>query len=183
MILQALTTRFFKGIGLFQCLLLVITVVSFTSCAEDEREQFYFDAVAQKEKDEKAIRQYFRDNNVDTTAVERSETGLYYLEVTEGTGEQVQLKDTVTVHYIGRFTNNLKFDSSYDRGRPATFIVRPTTLTEEGVIDGWVEGLQKMRIGGEGFLYIPSHLAYGPYSRNVPPNSVLVFNVEVKSKN
>lgn len=176
MTLQALKNRFLKGNGLFQSLLLVVTMLAFTSC-EEETEQFYFDKEAQKAKDEATIRKYFRDNNVDTTAVERSESGLYYLEVTEGTGEQIKLGDMVSVHYIGTYTNNLKFDSSYDRGRLFTFLVQ-----NGEVIDGWLEGIQKMRVGGETFLYIPSHLAYGPFSQNVPPNAVLIFNIEVKSK-
>lgn len=178
MTFQTLKNQLFKSSTLFQLLFLFVAVTTFTSCAEDEAEQFYFDVEAQKEKDEQTIRQYFRDNDVDTTVVERTESGLYYLEVTEGEGEQLELGDTVTVHYIGRYTNNLKFDSSYDRGKAYTF------LLEDGqVIDGWVEGLQKMRVGGEGYLYIPSYLAYGLYGGgSVPPNSVLIFNIEVLSK-
>ncbi|MEJ8757871.1 FKBP-type peptidyl-prolyl cis-trans isomerase [Pontibacter sp. H259] len=175
---QALKNRLLKNSTLLQLLLLVVTALTFTACAKDEDNQFFFDAEAQKVKDEEAIRKYFRDNDVDTLAVERTESGLYYLEVTEGTGEQVKFGDRISVHYIGRYTNNLKFDSSYDRGNSYVFDVK-----EEQVIDGWLEGVQKMRVGGEAFLYIPSHLAYGPFgSGSVPPNSVLVFNIEVLRK-
>ncbi|MER2999124.1 FKBP-type peptidyl-prolyl cis-trans isomerase [Pontibacter populi] len=185
MTLLTLKNKLRKGNGLLQTLLLVVTILSFTACAEDDTERFFFDEEAQKVKDEEAIRKYFRDNNVDTTAVVRTQSGLYYLEVTEGEGEEIQLNDTVEAHYIGRFINNLIFDSSYNRGKAYTFVVRESTLTEQGVIKGWAEGLPLMRVGGEGFLYVPSHLAYGPYpdpSSSIPPNAVLVFNIEVLSK-
>ena len=178
MTLQALKSQFLKGSSLFQLLFLAVTVFAFSSCAKDETDQFFFDPEAQKVKDEEIIRQYFRDNDVDTTAVERTASGLYFLEVIEGEGEQVELGDTVSVHYIGRFTDNSKFDSSYDKGKLFNFVVK-----DEQVIDGWVEGVQKMRVGGEAFLYIPSHLAYGRFGRgSIPPNAVLVFNIEVKAK-
>ncbi|NDK56054.1 FKBP-type peptidyl-prolyl cis-trans isomerase [Pontibacter fetidus] len=179
MTLQALKNQFLKGSSLLQLLFLAVAVFTFSSCEKDNTDMFFFDAEAQKVKDEAIIRQYFRDNDVDTTVVERTASGLYFLEVTEGEGEQVELGDTVSVHYIGRFTNNSKFDSSYDRGKLFTFVVE-----EEQVIDGWLEGVQKMRVGGEAFLYIPSHLAYGRYGSqpSVPPNTVLVFDIEVKAK-
>ncbi len=180
MMIQALKSRLFKNSNLLQVLVLAISALTFTACEKDETERFYFDAEAQKVKDEGIIRQYFRDNNVDTTAVVKSESGLYYLEVTEGEGEQIMAGDSVEAHYIGRFVNNLIFDSSYNRGRTSTFVV-----AEGNVIDGWVEGLQMMRVGGEGYLYVPSHLAYGVFgSQNgsIPSNSVLVFNIEILNK-
>ncbi|MBC5774196.1 FKBP-type peptidyl-prolyl cis-trans isomerase [Pontibacter sp. KCTC 32443] len=177
MTVQALKQRFFKGSSLLQCLLLVITIVSLASCTADE-DPFYFDVEAQKVKDEAIIRQYFRDNNVDTTAVVRTESGLYYLKVSEGEGEEIDLGDSIQVHYIGKYTSNLKFDSSWDKADAFEFRV------EDGnVIDGWVEGMQEMKVGGHYFLYVPSYLAYGPYgSGNVPPNSVLIFDIDVLAK-
>ena len=187
MTLLTLKNKFLKGNGLLQSLLLVVTILSFTSCAEDETERFFFDAEAQKVKDEEAIRKYFRDNDVDTTAVVRTQSGLYYLEVSEGEGEEIQEGNTIEVHYIGRYTNNLIFDSSYNRGKSFVFDVQESSVengvSKPGVIKGWVEGLQLMKVGGEGFLYVPSHLAYGPYGNgSVPPSAVLVFNIEVLSK-
>ena len=174
--LHTLKNRFFKSTGLLQCLLLTITIVSLASCAK-ENDQFYFDAEAQKLKDEETIRKYFRDNNVDTTAVVRSNSGLYYLEVIKGEGAPIALNDSISVHYVGKYTTNYIFDSSYNRGKLFNFRVK-----EGNVINGWIEGIQNMRVGGEGMLYIPSHLAYGPYSSSVPPNSVLIFDIEVKKK-
>ena len=181
--LHTLKNRFFKSTGLLQCLLLTITIISLASCAKED-DRFYFDAEAQKLKDEETIRKYFRDNNVDTTAVVRSNSGLYYLEVIKGEGAPIAFNDSISVHYVGKYTDNYIFDSSYNRGKLYNFRVKPGTLTEAGVIEGWVEGLQKMREGGEGLLFIPSHLAYGPYpSRGgIPPNAVLVFDIEVKKK-
>lgn len=187
MTLLTLKNKLLKGSSLLQTLLLVVTTLSFTACAEDETERFFFDEEAQKVKDEEAIRKYFRENAVDTTAVVRTQSGLYYLEVTEGEGEEIQEGDTVVAHYIGRYVNNLIFDSSYNRGDASSFVIQESSVengvAKQGVIKGWVEGLQLMRVGGEGFLYIPSHLAYGPYGNSsVPASAVLVFEINVLSK-
>lgn len=81
--------------------------------------------------------------------------------------------DKVTVHYEGTLVDGTIFDSSVKRGTPATF---PVT----GVISGWVEALQLMRVGDKWKLYIPSDLAYGPSGRTkIPPNSALIFEVEL----
>lgn len=183
MTLLTLKNKILKGNGLLQSLLLAVIMFSFTSCAEDETDRFFFDEAAQKVKDEEAIRKYFRDNDVDTTAVVRTQSGLYYLEETKGEGEAIKQGDMIEAHYIGRYTNNLIFDSSYQRGDSFVFTVKESDQTSAGVIKGWVEGLQLMRVGGEGFLYIPSHLAYGPFGNgSVPPSAVLVFDIKVLRK-
>ena len=100
-------------------------------------------------------------------------SGLQYFEEKVGTGKMPKATDTVKVHYTGTLTTGEKFDSSVDRGEPAEFPVN-------GVIKGWTEALQLMKVGGKMKLAIPSELAYGQSGRpGIPPNSVLLFDVEL----
>jgi FKBP-type peptidyl-prolyl cis-trans isomerase len=100
--------------------------------------------------------------------------GLLYEIVKPGTGEYPKVGDVVTVHYTGTLVNGTKFDSS-EGGQPAEF-----TLANDSVIAGWVEGLQKINKGGKIKLYIPPALAYGENGPGqIPPNSALVFDVEL----
>jgi FKBP-type peptidyl-prolyl cis-trans isomerase FklB len=82
--------------------------------------------------------------------------------------------DTVSVHYEGTLTDGSVFDSSVQRGQPATFPLN-------GVIPGWTEGLQLMKVGDKFRFFIPSDLAYGPNGAGdaIPPNAVLIFDVEL----
>ncbi len=120
------------------------------------------------EKGAKFLEEHKKAPNVKTTA-----SGLQYEVVTEGTGKTPSASDTVKVHYLGTLTDGTKFDSSYDRKEPAQFPV-------SGVIKGWTEALQLMKVGAKWKLAIPSDLAYGPQGRpSIPANSVLLFEVEL----
>jgi len=100
-------------------------------------------------------------------------SGLQYNTVTEGTGASPTAEQTVKVHYKGTLTDGTQFDSSYDRGEPIEFPL-------SGVIPGWTEGVQLMKVGGKTDFVIPSDMAYGPQGRpGIPPNSVLLFTVEL----
>ena len=100
-------------------------------------------------------------------------SGLQYKVVSEGNGANPGPDDTVTVNYRGTFLDGTEFDSSIKRGQPATFPVK-------GVIKGWTEALQLMKAGAKWALYIPPDLAYGESGRpNIPPNSALIFEVEL----
>ena len=103
-----------------------------------------------------------------------TESGLQYLVIDEGEGASPKATDTVSVHYSGMFLDGKKFDSSFDRGEPAVFPVN-------GVIQGWVEGLQLMKTGSVYKLFIPSELAYGENGAGnvIGPDETLIFEVEL----
>jgi len=94
-----------------------------------------------------------------------------------GTGATAAVGDTVTVHYVGTFTNGTKFDSSYDRGQPYPF-----QIGAGRVIAGWEQGVPGMKIGGKRRLTIPPSLAYGNQAvGSIPANSTLVFDIDLVS--
>lgn len=101
-------------------------------------------------------------------------SGLKYLVINEGTGAQPTAEDEVTVHYTGRLLSGKVFDSSVQRGEPATFPLN-------GVIRGWTEGLQLMKEGAKYIFYIPSNLAYGERGAgaDIPPYADLIFEVDL----
>ena len=101
-------------------------------------------------------------------------SGLRYITQVEGTGKMPLATDQVTVHYTGYLLNGTKFDSSVDRGQPATFGLNQ-------VIKGWTEGLQLMKEGGKTKFIIPSELGYGANGAGgvIPPNAWLIFDVEL----
>lgn len=101
-------------------------------------------------------------------------SGLRYCDVVEGEGTAADPDKQVTVHYTGYLVDGTKFDSSVDRGQPATFPLR-------GVIRGWTEGVGSMREGGKRKLVIPFDLAYGAGGRPpvIPPRAMLIFDVEL----
>jgi len=115
----------------------------------------------------------FLAENKNKEGVVTLESGLQYKKLTEGKGPQPSEADTVTVHYTGSLINGEVFDSSVERGQPATFPLN-------GVIAGWTEGLQLMPTGSKWRLFIPADLAYGSSgNRSIGPNETLIFDVEL----
>ncbi len=137
-------------------------------------------AEAQKAKQEKlaisgkAEGEKFLAENKNKEGVKTTESGLQYKVITAGTGDTPKASDTVVTHYTGTTIDGKVFDSSYKRNAPATFPVN-------GVIKGWTEALQLMKVGAKWKLYIPSELAYGTRGAgaNIGPNQVLVFDIEL----
>ena len=119
--------------------------------------------------------QAFLAANAKKEGVKTTNSGLQYKVIQEGNGATPKENSIVTVHYSGKLLDGTEFDSSYARQQPAQFPVN-------AVIPGWTEALQLMKAGSKVELYIPSELAYGenpPAGSPIPPNSVLVFTVEL----
>ncbi len=116
----------------------------------------------------------FLAENAKKEGVTTTASGLQSKVLKSGTGESPKLTDTVKVHYQGTLIDGTVFDSSIQRGQPISFPVG-------GVIPGWVEALQLMKVGDKWQLFIPAKLAYGDHSPTpaIPPNSVLIFEVEL----
>lgn len=126
-------------------------------------------------KQNKEAGEAFLAENGKRVEVKTTPSGLQYEVLTEGDGPMPEATDQVEVHYTGKLIDGTVFDSSVDRGVPATFGVTQ-------VIPGWVEALQLMKAGSKWRLFIPSNLAYGPNGAPgspIGPNSTLIFDVEL----
>ena len=130
-------------------------------------------AIGEKNKKEGEV---FLAANKAKEGVKTAPSGLQYKVIKPGTGKKPQATDTVTVHYRGTLADGTEFDSSYRRGKPATFPV-------SGVIPGWTEALQLMEEGAKWQVVIPSKLAYGEQGAGqaIGPNATLIFEVELIS--
>ena len=149
--------------------------------AKDEIRK-YFEAM-QKEQEAAAAQmadanakagKAFLEENGKRVEVKTTPSGLQYEVLEEGTGATPTTNDQVKVHYTGKLIDGTVFDSSVERGEPATFGVTQ-------VIPGWVEALQLMKAGSKWRLFIPSDLAYGPRGAGglIGPNQTLIFDVEL----
>ncbi len=144
--------------------------------------QKFFTALEARQKEQaskmaevnKAAGEAFLAENAKRAEVKTTPSGLQYEVLTQGDGPSPLPTDQVEVHYTGKLIDGTTFDSSVDRGVPATFGVTQ-------VIPGWVEALQMMNAGSKWRLYIPSDLAYGPNGAGgvIGPNATLIFDVEL----
>ena len=116
----------------------------------------------------------FLEANRQKDGVKETASGLQYVVEKEGEGAQPGSQDEVTVHYTGKLLDATVFDSSVNRGEPATFPLNR-------VIPGWTEGVQLMKEGAKYTFFIPSDLAYGAQGvpNAIPPHSTLIFEVEL----
>ncbi len=149
--------------------------------AKAEIQRFFTDLQSRQEEANKKMADVnaqagaaFLEENGKRVEVKTTASGLQYEVVKEGEGECPGPHDKVTVHYEGRLIDGTVFDSSVERGEPATFGVTQ-------VIPGWVEALQLMKVGAKWRLFIPSALAYGPQGAGgiIGPNQTLIFDVEL----
>lgn len=117
----------------------------------------------------------YLENNAKQAGVQVTESGLQYEHLVVGDGESPTASSEVTVHYSGTLIDGTEFDSSYKRGETISFPL-------SGVIPGWTEGLQLMKVGGKTRFVIPHDLAYGPNpnpNSPIPPYATLIFEVEL----
>ena len=124
------------------------------------------------EKNRKEEEAFLAKNKAEP-GVKTTASGLQYKVLQDGVGAAIKASDRVKVHYKGTLVNGTEFDSSYSRNQPAVFELN-------GVIPGWTEGLQLMRVGGKYRLWVPASLAYGARGagRMIGPNTLLVFDIE-----
>ena len=130
------------------------------------------------EEEQNAIINYAMDEMLD---IHRASSGVYYQILKKGEGDHLKWADQISVHYRGYFLDGQEFDSSHRRNKPMKFYIG-------NMIPGWNEGLQLLQAGSKARLIVPSHLGYGEEGLKdgedylVPPNRVLVFEVEVLRK-
>jgi FKBP-type peptidyl-prolyl cis-trans isomerase FklB len=137
-----------------------------------------FQATAKEQNSEAG--KIFLEKNKEKEGVVVLPSGLQYRVISkgDGKGEKPTEKDMVTTHYEGKTIDGKVFDSSFQRGEPASFPVN-------GVIKGWTEALQLMHVGDKFELFVPSELAYGEQGagQDIPPYSTLIFDVELLKVN
>ena len=140
----------------------------------EEQEAKQRAAAAEKYKDNKEKGEAWLANKAMEEGVVALPSGLLYQVLNEGSGKKPTAADTVECHYEGRLIDGTVFDSSYKRGESATFPLN-------GVIAGWVEGVQLMSEGAKYRFFIPYQLAYGERGAGqaIPPFAALVFDVEL----
>lgn len=133
------------------------------------KEQTRIQGIQNREEGERFLKENAKKEGVITTA-----SGLQYIVLIQGTGEKPLPGNRVKVNYVGTLLNGKEFDNSYKRGQPAEFDLAT-------VIKGWIEALQLMPVGSKYKLFIPSELGYGEIGMgsSIPPNSVLVFELEL----
>ncbi len=140
-------------------LFVLFILLTISSCQDD-------DGIDYDKQNEIDILNYISDNNLDA---KKSNSGLYYVILKEGSGIQPNSNSNVTVNYKGYFTDNKIFDQNNN-----------VTFNLQQVIAGWTEGITYFKKGGEGMLLIPSSLGYGSKDRNsIPGGSVLIFDIDL----
>ena len=155
---------------IFNATVVILTIIFLNGCSRalDEEHAKHNDALP-------SIGSAFLEENSSRPNVVTTSTGLQYIVLKEGGGVKPSSSSTVVTHYQGEFVDGTVFDSSRQRGAPATFSVG-------GVIKGWTEALQLMNEGSHWRLFIPPELAYGARGAGggrIPPDSVLIFDIEL----
>jgi len=141
---------------------------------QQKMQQKQMEAAKIKAEKNKAVGKSFLETNKDKEGIVTLPSGLQYKVIKKGNGDSPKASDKVSCHYKGTTIDGKEFDSSYKRGKPASFPVG-------GVIKGWTEALQLMKTGSKWKLYIPADLAYGDKGAGqvIGPGSTLIFEVEL----
>jgi FKBP-type peptidyl-prolyl cis-trans isomerase len=148
-----------------------LKVVKITSETPDVKTR-RLEATGRKSAEKQAIDDFVSRNNIE---VAPTESGLYFIQVSEGSGPKVKDGDNVKVHYTGSLLDGTVYYSSYDRNLPLTFVAGSGEM-----LAGWEEAIVMMKQGGKARWIVPSSLAYGSYEREgVKPYSPLIFDVEL----
>jgi len=147
-------------------------LLAIQSIKDIEKEQQQIN-ISSEQEELKYLDHYLKITN---TIVKPTQSGLYFVEQTKGSGKKAIAGKKVIVHYTGSFTDGRVFDSSLKRSEPFEF-----KLGIGEVIAGWDEGISKMSEGGRATLVIPSNLAYGNkgYGKIIPPFTSLVFEIDL----
>jgi FKBP-type peptidyl-prolyl cis-trans isomerase FkpA len=136
-------------------------------------------AQSQKVADNNLINEYVAKNHLNG---KKTSSGLYYVITKKGTGEKAKFGKKVSMNYLGKFLDGKKFDANVDDNFNATHPFAFTLGTGQ-VIRGWDEGVQLLNVGDRATLILPSDIAYGARGVGpIPPNTVLVFDVELVSQ-
>lgn len=133
----------------------------------------------EKAKKNLEVGKKFLEENKSKEGVKVTKSGLQYIVIKEGTGATPTTDSTVTAHYRGTFIDGKSFDGTYE-GKEPKESDRPIPFPVTGVIAGWTEALQLMKVGAHYRLFIPGNLAYGEEGRpGIEPNSVLIFDIHL----
>jgi FKBP-type peptidyl-prolyl cis-trans isomerase FkpA/FKBP-type peptidyl-prolyl cis-trans isomerase FklB len=157
---------------------LLLTDQQAAQIAQDFSQKMQAKQIAKMAADAKtnqAAGEAFLAGNAKAPGVHTTASGLQYQVITEGKGPKPAVTDTVSVNYKGTLLDGKTFDSSYDRGEPATFALQQ-------VVPGWQEGIALMPVGSKYKFWIPANLGYGDKGTPggpIPPNATLVFEVEL----
>ncbi|GEO05324.1 hypothetical protein AAE02nite_29880 [Adhaeribacter aerolatus] len=155
--------------GIKYFLFLLVFGVLLSSCKDEYAERIE----RQKEQDEASIQEYLTENKIQNA--QKQPSGIYYIPQTPGTGAQVQKGSTIKIHYIGRYLNGQKIQSTYDSGQPLTVVANPGR--NNGLTEGLNEGLLLLKEGEKATIIVPSMLGsvsyYGQYGY------VMVYEITV----
>lgn len=176
MLICAVKKRFaIPGLNLLpQLMACLLTLLVLESCKKRDKILTYEEQLV---VDSKVIEEYLKENNLTAT---RTPSGLYYQVLKEGNGVRAEAGKTVRVHYLGKFLDGYKFDSSWDTGTPYTFRLGYEN-DQNSPIKGWHQAVALMREGDRFRVFVPSGLAYGRTGRygSIPPNTVLMFEMDL----
>jgi len=154
----------------------IILITFFINGCKKKSDQTYYTPIENTSQNTESKKTFTPWQIEDSSKIITTPSGLKYYIVKEGTGNHPQPGQSVLVHYHGTLTNGNTFDSSFERGTPFE-----TVIGKGQVIQGWDEGIPKLKVGGQAILIIPPNIGYGDQAmgEKIPANSTLIFYVEL----